>query len=66
MQTPNVFEQLKKDIIILGEDCGALGLSGNGNNVGIVTAQKSYRQVQKTLSQVYSQYKGLFKTKKES
>lgn len=61
MTTPNVFEQLKKDIIILGEDCGALGVSGNGNNVGIVTAQKSYRQVQKSLSQVYSQFKGLMK-----
>lgn len=61
MQTPNVFEQLKKDIIILGEDCGALGSSGNGNNVGITAAEKSYRQVKKSLSQVYSQYKALFK-----
>lgn len=61
MQTPNVFEQLKKDIIILGEDCGALGSSGNGNNVGITAAEKSYRKVKKSLSQVYSQYKALFK-----
>jgi hypothetical protein len=61
MNTPNVFEQLKKDIIILGEDCGALSLSGNGNNVGISTAQKAFRAVERSLSQVYKQNKGLMK-----